>query len=54
MPTDVTDREALVALADAAIDTFGGLDIWVNNAGGSTVRSPLVELDAADWEPACR
>ncbi len=52
VPTDVTDRDALVALADAAIDAFGGLDIWVNNAGGSTVRSPLVELDAADWN-AC-
>jgi len=50
VPTDVTDRDALVALADAAIAEFGGLDIWVNNAGGSTVRSPLVKLDAADWE----
>ena len=52
VPTDVTDHDALVALADAAIDAFGGLDIWVNNAGGSTVRSALVELDAADWN-AC-
>ncbi len=52
VPTDVTNRDALVALADAAIDTFGGLDIWVNNAGGSTVRSPLVKLDAGDWD-AC-
>ena len=50
VPTDVTDRDALVALADAAIAEFGGLDIWVNNAGGSTVRSPLVKLDAADWD----
>jgi NAD(P)-dependent dehydrogenase (short-subunit alcohol dehydrogenase family) len=49
VPTDVTDNDALVALADAAIEAFGGLDIWVNNAGGSTVRSPLVKLDAADW-----
>ena len=49
VPTDVTDNDALVALADAAIAEFGGLDIWVNNAGGSTVRSPLVKLDAADW-----
>ena len=52
VPTDVTDHDALVALADAAIAEFGGLDIWVNNAGGSTVRSPLVKLDAADWD-AC-
>jgi len=52
VPTDVTDRSAVVALADAAIETFGGLDIWVNNAGGSTVRSPLVKLDENDWD-AC-
>ena len=42
--TDVTDRAALVALADAAVDTFGGLHVWVNNAGGSTIRTPLKEL----------
>jgi NAD(P)-dependent dehydrogenase (short-subunit alcohol dehydrogenase family) len=50
VPTDVTDHDALVALADGAVAEFGGLDIWVNNAGGSTVRSPLVKLDAADWD----
>lgn len=47
--TDVTDREALVALADAAVATFGDLDVWVNNAGGSTVLSPLRELSDDDW-----
>lgn len=52
VPTDVTDRDALVALADAATDTFGSLDVWVNNAGGSAVRTPLRELDEADWR-AC-
>jgi NAD(P)-dependent dehydrogenase (short-subunit alcohol dehydrogenase family) len=50
--TDVTDRDALIALADTAVATFGGLHIWVNNAGGSPVRTPLRELSAADWE-AC-
>jgi len=48
--TDVTDKAALEALADAAVSTFGGLHVWVNNAGGSTVRSPLDELDEGDWE----
>ncbi len=50
--TDVTDRAALVALAEAAVDTFGGLHVWVNNAGGSTVRTPLKELSEDDWD-AC-
>jgi NAD(P)-dependent dehydrogenase (short-subunit alcohol dehydrogenase family) len=50
--TDVTDRAALVALADAAVDTFGGLHVWVNNAGGSTIRTPLKDLAEDDWD-AC-
>jgi NAD(P)-dependent dehydrogenase (short-subunit alcohol dehydrogenase family) len=50
--TDVTDRAALIALADAAVETFGGLHVWVNNAGGSPVRSPLKELSDDEWE-AC-
>ena len=49
VPTDVTNRAALVALADAAVRAFGGLHVWVNNAGGSPIRVPLRELDEADW-----
>jgi NAD(P)-dependent dehydrogenase (short-subunit alcohol dehydrogenase family) len=52
VPTDVTDRAALEALADAAVNAFGGLHVWVNNAGGSTVRTPLRQLSEADWN-AC-
>lgn len=32
VPTNVTDEEAVKALASRAIDTFGRLDVWVNNA----------------------
>src|SRR4051794_16940127 len=32
-PTDVTDPEAVAALARTAEDAFGGIDVWVNNAG---------------------
>ncbi|WP_299815986.1 SDR family oxidoreductase [uncultured Jannaschia sp.] len=31
--TDVSDPAAVDALRDAAMDAFGGIDIWVNNAG---------------------
>lgn len=48
--TDVTSRGDLEALASAAVDTFGGLHVWVNNAGGSPVRTPLRELSEDDWE----
>ncbi|NNE74109.1 MAG: SDR family oxidoreductase [Acidimicrobiales bacterium] len=47
---DVTDEDAVEALAQRAVDAFGSLSIWVNNAGGSPGRMPLTELPRADWE----
>ena len=41
IPTDVTDGAAVEALAKGAIENFGSLDIWINNAGGSPIQSPL-------------
>lgn len=47
VPTDVTDAAQVKALADAAIGRFGGIDIWVNNAGVGVVgpfeEAPLEE-----------
>ncbi len=48
--TDVTDQQTIDALAQAAIDEFGSLDTWVNNAGGSPIRTPLTELDPEEWK----
>jgi len=50
VPTDVTDKAALVNLFDAAVDTFGSLSILVNNAGGSPYRTPLAELTEDAWD----
>jgi short-subunit dehydrogenase len=33
VPTDVTDPQAVLALADEAEGAFGGIDVWINNAG---------------------
>ena len=33
VPTDVTDADAMEALAQHAEDRFGGIDVWINNAG---------------------
>ena len=33
VPTDVTDEAAVDALARAALDRFGRIDVWVNNVG---------------------
>lgn len=54
VPTDVTDSAAVEALAEAAIGEFGHLDIWVNNAGGSPIQTPLVQLDVAEWDNTMR
>ncbi len=50
VPTDVTDDDALDRLARAAVDRFGKLTIWVNNAGGSPKRMPLKELPREEWD----
>lgn len=50
--TDVTDTQAVEALALQAIDAFGGLTCWVNNAGGSAIRTPLRSLARSDWDDA--
>jgi NAD(P)-dependent dehydrogenase (short-subunit alcohol dehydrogenase family) len=33
VPTDMRDEAAVRRLADAATERFGGIDVWVNNAG---------------------
>jgi NAD(P)-dependent dehydrogenase (short-subunit alcohol dehydrogenase family) len=48
--TDVTDEDGLDALAQAARDEYGRLDIWVNNAGGSPVSTPLTKLPRDEWD----
>jgi NAD(P)-dependent dehydrogenase (short-subunit alcohol dehydrogenase family) len=50
VPTDVTNSQDLEALAQAAVDRFGKLTIWVNNAGGSRAMGPLVDLAPKDWQ----
>ena len=52
--TDVTDDASVEALAQAAVGEFGKLDIWVNNAGGSPVQAPLVELPREEWDATLR
>src|SRR5438552_314583 len=39
--TDVTKRADVERLRDAAIEAFGGFDVWINNAGRGITRSVL-------------
>ncbi|MFC1456148.1 SDR family oxidoreductase [Microvirga arabica] len=44
--TDVTDAGAVAALAHAAEHAFGGIDVWINNAGTGVV-GPYQDADIA-------
>ena len=52
--TDVMDPDAIDRLGEAAVEAFGQLDIWVNNAGGSTMRMPLATLPREEWHHTIR
>lgn len=43
---DVGDREFCLSVAEQAIDTFGQIDILINNAAEQHVRDDLTDLDA--------
>lgn len=46
---DVRDLTQVRALADAALEKFGALDVWINNAGLSHPYAKLREVDDAAW-----
>jgi NAD(P)-dependent dehydrogenase (short-subunit alcohol dehydrogenase family) len=49
-PTDVSDPAQVGALVTGAVETFGGLDIMVNNAGvSSRMHRSLLDDDLADF-----
>jgi NAD(P)-dependent dehydrogenase (short-subunit alcohol dehydrogenase family) len=48
-PFDVTDDQAAAAAVAHAVDTYGSLDILINNAGVD-VTLPLEELPMADFD----
>lgn len=49
LPVDVTSRESLEALAAAAKQTLGHVDILVNGAGVNSA-APYHEIEDADWD----
>ena len=47
---DVSDAAQVDAFITAAVDTLGGVDTLVNNAGIGGPRAPLEEISTADWK----
>lgn len=46
---DVTDTASIAAAAETAVEQFGGIDIWVNNAG-IFPSAPLQEMTDSLWD----
>jgi NAD(P)-dependent dehydrogenase (short-subunit alcohol dehydrogenase family) len=38
------------ALARYAVATYGGLDIWINNAGIGYLMKPIIEMSVEEWD----
>ena len=49
VPTDVTKRAEVERLRDRAIEAFGHVDVWVNNAGRGITR-PALELTDEEFD----
>src|SRR5438552_10887442 len=49
VPTDVTSRGDVERLRDRAIERFGHVDVWINNAGRGITR-PVLELTDEEFD----
>lgn len=47
---DVSEEPQLAAAVDAAVSEFGGLDVFVGNAGFGGARGPITDLVAAEFD----
>ena len=47
---DVTDEKVMIGLVDAAVETFGALDVMVNNAGYNPFDPVINGGDYAKWK----
>ncbi|HEX9775511.1 MAG TPA: glucose 1-dehydrogenase [Actinomycetota bacterium] len=54
IPTDVTDPEQIDACVARTIEDLGGIDVLVNNAGGTRFMAPAVDTRRDGWEKAIR
>lgn len=48
-PCDVSDAGQCALLVETAVAAFGGVDVFVNNAGIGFMMKPLLEVDPEDW-----
>jgi 3-oxoacyl-[acyl-carrier protein] reductase len=46
---DLNVQEGVDKLVKATVDTYGAIDVLVNNAGGLVARKTMAEMDLAHW-----
>ncbi len=49
VPADIGTRDGMKTLVQAAIDRFGQIDVFINNAGLG-VRKPITEVTEDEWD----
>ena len=47
---NVLDPESVKSAVQFAADTYGKVDIWVNNAGIGYLMKPILEMDVSEWD----
>lgn len=47
---DISDRSSVEAFINTTVDTLGGIDVLINNAGISGPTAPVETLDPDQWE----
>ena len=50
MQGDLKNADDVKALVAKTVETFGGIDVLVNNAGGLVARKKIAEMDLAHWQ----
>jgi meso-butanediol dehydrogenase/(S,S)-butanediol dehydrogenase/diacetyl reductase len=50
IPCNVSRVEDCRKLVDEAVAAFGGVDVFVNNAGIGFMMKPMLEVEPADWD----
>jgi len=49
IPTDVTEKAQVQAMAKQTLDRFGRIDMLVNNAG-TAIHNPVIDIREEDWD----
>lgn len=47
---NVLNPDDVKAAVQYATDHFGGVDIWINNAGIGYLMKPILEMDPSEWD----